>query len=196
MSGTLCFLIRLKRKGPAESLTKTKVTNLTNLTKPTKQKEENNSMRKNKSQKNREVLCRNLITKFSPGGSKTSIFWQGWIENSSRNREFVGTKKLARRYIQCLGTQDIPLSFAFHGFSRYAKMRIRGMLIRVPLEIWNSWKPKNWQDNTFSVLELKIPIYLLRFMESRAMIENLRYAKMACSRRDSTSLSNQSETQG
>ena len=191
MSGTLCFLIRLKRKGPAESLTKTKVTNLTNLTKPTKQKEENNSMRKNKSQK---YFVATLLP--SSRGSKTSIFWQGWIENSSRNREFVGTKKLARRYIQCLGTQDIPLSFAFHGFSRYAKMRIRGMLIRVPFEIWNSWKPKNWQDNTFSVLELKIPIYLLRFMESRAMIENLRYAKMACSRRDSTSLSNQSETQG
>ena len=115
MSGTLCFLIRLKRKGPAESLTKTKVTNLTNLTKPTKQKEENNSMRKNKSQK---YFVATLLP--SSRGSKTSIFWQGWIESSSRNREFVGTKKLARRYIQCLGTQDFPQPVREDENSRYA----------------------------------------------------------------------------
>ena len=39
--------------------------------------------------------------------------------------------------------------------------------MNVPLEIRNSWKPNNWQDDTFTVLELKIPLYLLRFMESQ-----------------------------
>ena len=37
-------------------------------------------------------------------------------------------------------------------------------------EIWNSWKPNNRQDQqdyTSSVLELKINLYLLRFMEFR-----------------------------
>ena len=78
---------------------------------------ENKSTKNNKSQKNREELCRNLIVKCSPEGARL---------------QYPGKAGL-----------------------------------NVPLEIWNSWKPNNWQDDTSSVLELKIPLYLLRFMESR-----------------------------
>ena len=78
---------------------------------------DNNSTRNNRSQKNREELCRNC--QVLALGSKTPISWQGTPG------------------------------------------------LNVPLEIRNSWKPNNWQDDTFTVLELKIPLYLLRFMESQ-----------------------------
>ena len=39
--------------------------------------------------------------------------------------------------------------------------------LNVPLEIRYWWKTNNWQDDTSSVLKLKIPLELLRFMESR-----------------------------
>ena len=66
--------------------------------------EENNLIRKNKSQKNQEELCCNLVYQVLAWGRKTSISWQGLIESSSQNLKFVETKKWARQYIQCLGT--------------------------------------------------------------------------------------------
>ena len=166
-------------------MTKTKVT------KPTKQKKENNSRRKNKSQKNREELCRNLITKFSPGGARHQ--YSGKAAKSGICE--CGNQEIGKTIHPVSWNSGFPSIFCFSWIlevredenSRYANSSSPRNLEFVE----SHWKQKIGKTMHPVSWNSRFPSIFCVSWNFESMIENSRYAKMACSGRDITSFLNQ-----